>query len=87
MFMDFIHHMGGTAPKTVLTDQDSATIAAIIDLNKYNGMNIKHMYDSWHFLKSLKLKGENKSKAHRAIFKFMTAEDDTEIRMAEKYLR
>ena len=80
--------MGGIAPKTVLTDQDSATIAAIIDLNKYNDhMNIKHMYDSWHFLKSLKLKGANKSKAHRAIFKFMTAEDDTEIRMAEKYLR
>ena len=80
--------MGGIAPKTVLTDQDSATIAAINDLNKYNDhMNIKHMYDSWHFLKSLKLKGENKSKAHRAIFKFMTAEDDTEIRMAEKYLR
>lgn len=33
MFMDFIHHMGGIAPKTVLTDQDSATIAAINELN------------------------------------------------------
>ena len=87
ILMDFIQHMDGVEPKTFITDQDSAFIGAINELNMCNRMNIQHMYDSWHFLRSLKLKGDNKSKACRAIFKYMMAGDDTELRIAEAYLR
>ena len=88
IIMDFIQHMGGKEPKTIITDQDSTIIAAINDLNRYNDdLNIHHMYDSWHFLRSLKLKGDKQTRAHRAIFDYMTAGDDAELRIADLFLR
>ena len=84
---DFIQHMKGKEPMTLITDQDSATIAAISEMDIINEIKINHLYDSWHFLRSLKLKGDGKSDAHKAIFRLMTAEDDTEYRIADKYLK
>lgn len=74
---DFIMLMGGKEPKTLITDQDSATIAAIGEMEKVNEIKINHLYDSWHFIRSLKLKGDNKKEAHQAIFRLMSADDDT----------
>ena len=40
------------------------------------------MFDSWHFLKSLDIKGKNKRNANKAIFNLINAEDKVEYIMA-----
>ena len=67
--------MGGQ-PETLVTDQDTATIACIKDMRMKDETEMDHMYDSWHYLKSLKLKGYYRKKAHQAIFAMLNADDE-----------
>ena len=74
IFKAFFHHMGGQ-PETLVTDQDTATIACIKDMIMRDETEMD-IYDSWHYLKSLKLKGYYRYKAHQAIFAMLNADDE-----------
>ena len=48
----------GRSPETIVSDQDTALIACLEDWNSTERKKIKHLFDSWHYLKSLKVKNK-----------------------------
>ena len=52
--------MDSVAPETLVSDQDMALITCMEEMNESGGFQINHLYDSWHYLKSLKVKYESR---------------------------
>ena len=68
-------------PETLVTDQDKATIKAFEEMK--GDVKTLHMYDSWHFLRTLGFKGiqsNNKSKAFKSYSKLLFAEDEIQYK-------
>ena len=64
----------GKEPDTLITDQDKATISAFEEMK--GRIKTIHMYDSWHFLRTLGYRGNSgreKSKALKAYSRLLFA--------------
>lgn len=52
----FVELMDGVPPETLVSDQDVGLISCLEDINSSDGYKINHLFDSWHYLKNIKLK-------------------------------
>ena len=43
----------GKDPQTIITDQDKAFISCLKEMKEHNKIETSHVYDSWHFLRTL----------------------------------
>ena len=73
VLIDTFVSLMGKPPQTIISDQDTALISCLESMRNEGKYNIGHLYDSWHFIKSLKFKSKYISEAKRQLFALINA--------------
>ena len=74
ILIDTFVNLMGSPPETLVSDQDVALISCLETMKNEGKYSISHLYDSWHYLKSLKFtKKYRASDAKREVFHLINA--------------